>query len=276
MMMRRFWYSLVIAALALAAGIALGACASSQSDAMSSQQQEVVVYAASSLTDALNEAGAAFEAEHPGARVTFNYASSSTLRTQLEQGAIAGVFASANEEQMDGAVQAGLVSGAPAPFVTNRLAVAVPADGAVVQRLEDMADPGIKVVLALPQVPVGAYSRESLAKMAASPAFGEDFDERVLANVVSEEANVREVLAKVALGEADAGIVYTTDIAAAGGQVSAIAIPDDFNVIAVYPIAVLEEAQAPELAREFVDFLLSEEGQAIMERHGFGPPPGQG
>ena len=233
----------------------------------------LMVFAAASLTDAFNEIGVQFSARYPGAHVVFNFGGSQQLRTQLEQGAVAHVFASANTREMDAAIDAGLVvSGAQHTFVRNRLTVIVPRDNpGSVQALSDLAKPGLKVVLAGPGVPVGAYARAALDKMNAQ--FGATFSSAVIANVVSYEDNVKQVVAKIQLGEADAGIVYTSDVTpSAAEQLIAIDIPDGFNVLADYPIAPLEAAPNPELARAFVAYVLSDGGQSILRKWSFITP----
>lgn len=231
--------------------------------------QEVVVFAAASLTDAFTEMAQAFEAENPGTVVTFNFGSSSQLATQLVEGGQADVFASANERQMAVAIEGGrVVETASTPFVSNRLAVVVPADNpAGITRLEDLSRPGILLVLAVPGVPVRDYTDVIVERL------GSDFSEGFYANAVSEEENVRQVLAKVALGEADAGIVYTSDVTPdVAGQVQQIAIPDEQNEIASYPIAPIADAPHAELAGKLITFVLSDAGQGILSEWGFGPP----
>jgi molybdate transport system substrate-binding protein len=230
----------------------------------------LIVFAAASLTDAFKEIGTAFELAHPGSRVTFNFAGSQTLQTQIEEGAPADVFASANTDQMQVLVADGMVaSDAPEVFLKNQLVVILPPHNpAKVRSLRDLGRAGLKLDLAAPDVPVGSYARQTLAKMNAS--FGDGFQARVLANVVSEEDNVKQVVTKVQLGEADAGIVYTSD-AMAAPDVGTIPIPADLNVIAQYPIALLRHAGDPALAEGFVDYVLSGEGQALLAKWGFQP-----
>lgn len=227
--------------------------------------QKVTVFAASSLTEAFEDMAQAFEAAHGGAKVVLNFAGSSTLSAQILQGAPADVFASANREQMATVAAEGLVAGEAADFAGNKLVVITPKNSAVAS-LADLAGSDVKVVLAAPEVPVGAYARTALEKLNAE--YGPDFKTRVEANLVSEEPNVRQAAAKVELGEADAAIVYSTD-AAVLQNVSIIEIPDAYNVLASYPLAVLSDAAQPELARAFVDFVLSDEGRAILAKRGF-------
>jgi molybdate transport system substrate-binding protein len=233
------------------------------------EPQTLIVFAAASLTDAFTEIGNAFEAAHDGVTVTFNFAGSQALRTQIEEGAPADVFASANIKEMDTLVTGSFVAqGLPQIFLTNKLVVILPADNpAGIAMLEDLAQTGIKLVLAAEEVPVGNYSRQALEKMNAS--FGADYKDKVLANVVSNEDNVKQVVAKVQLGEADAGIVYTSD-AIAAPELKSVEIPLDLNVIANYPIAPLVDSANAELAAQFVEYVLSADGQAILEKWGFG------
>jgi len=232
---------------------------------------EIAVFTAASLTDAFTDVGEVFRGEYPGTTLTFNFAGSQELRAQLEQGARADIFASANQRQMDLSIDAGLIAGESQIFTKNRLVVIVPeTNEAGIETLQDLANPGLKIVLAGPEVPVGEYSRQYLELASADPQFDPDYGTRVLSNLVSEEPNVKQVVAKVQLGEADAGIVYTSDVTpAVSGSVTAIDIPDHLNQVAAYPIAVATEASEPELARLFIDFLRSEEGQAILVKHGF-------
>jgi molybdate transport system substrate-binding protein len=232
----------------------------------------LTVFAAASLTDAFQEIGRDFEAVHLNVTVTYNFAGSQTLHTQLTQGAIADVFASANHPEMEGAVKDGLVAaGAPLDFVTNRLVVIVPADNpAKLQSLADLRRSGVKLVLADKTVPAGKYALQALGSMSNDPAFGSDFNTQVLANVVSYETDVKQVVAKIQLGEADAGIVYISDSIAAP-ELKTIEIPVSFNVVASYPLAVLAQAPNPDLAAVFIAYVLSPEGQAILKKWGFTP-----
>ena len=235
---------------------------------------EVVVFAASSLTDAFNDAKVAFQAKYPKVTMTYNFGGTPALRTQLEQGARADVFASANQEQMDLAIKNHAVQGPSQAFTSNRLVVITPADNKKVQTLADVAKPGLKLVLALKEVPVGGYARDALSKMNASEQFGADFSSKVLSNLVSEEQSVRQAVAKVVLGEADVAIVYGTDVTPdVAPKVKTIAIPDRYNVLAVYPIATVKGAPNVAAGQRFIEFLLSAEGQAILAKRGFGGVP---
>ena len=234
----------------------------------------LTVYAAASLTRAFADLGDTLQGLTPGLKVTFNFAGSQQLALQIEQGAPADVFASADQRWMSQLVDSGLVEGVPAVFAHNRLVVITPRVGAV-RRLEDLARPGVELVLAADAVPVGRYARQALAALARLPEFGPGFDRRVLANLVSDEENVKAVVAKVQLGEADAGIVYLSDVTAeVAPQVARIYIPDAANVIADYPVAVLRHAPHPDAARAFVGLLLSPTGRAVLRAGGLIPAAG--
>jgi len=232
----------------------------------------LTVFAAASLTDAFKEIGTNFEAANPGVTVTFNFAGTQALATQLTQGAAADVFASANQKYMDNMVTANLVAKDTSKvFVTNVLEVILPpSNPANLQTLQDLAKPGLKLDLEDKSVPAGGYTLTILDDLSKDATFGTDFSTKVLANVVSYETDVKQVVAKVQLGEADAGIVYVTD-AIAAPTLKTIMIPANFNVIAKYPIAVLTNAPQPELATAFVAYVLSAGGQATMKKWGFTP-----
>lgn len=230
--------------------------------------QTLVVSAASSLTDAFEAVAAAFEAEH-GVRVDLNLAGSSTLAAQILQGAPIDVFASADRRQMQVVRAAGLLADEPLLFARNRMVVVATEDGPV-GSLADLAEPGVLLVLAGPDVPAGAYARAAIDGLDEPPT--ENYAERVYANVVSEEPNVRQVAAKVALGEADAAIVYASDAALLDG-VRTIPLPLPPGARPEYPVAVLARSTEPRLARAFVTYLRSPSAQAILERWGFEPVP---
>jgi len=271
-------WSVSVLALALLAACGLGgetteAPAASEPPPAESETT-LTVFAAASLTDAFGEIAAEFDAANPGVTTVFNFAGSNQLATQINEGAPVDVFASANRAQMDTAVESGRINAdAPVIFVTNRLVVVIPADNpGNIQSLQDLAAPDTLIVLAAEAVPVGQYSLEFLDLAAADPAFGESYKDDVLANVASYEENVRSVLNKVSLGEADAGIVYTSDLVGVE-NVSSLDTPDEFNVIATYPIAALNDSAYGDTAAAFVDYVLSDAGQAILANYGFGPAP---
>lgn len=233
----------------------------------------LTVYAAASLTDAFEDIALSFQAQYPQVTIAFNFGSSSDLAAQLAEGAPGDVFASANRRQLAVAREAGRITGASFVFARNRLVVALPGDNpADIQTLNDLANPGVRLVIAAPDVPVRDYTDTMLARMAEDAAYGPGFSEAVLANVVSEEGNVRQVSAKVALGEADAGIVYASDITAdIRDQVITLDVPDAFNTLATYPIGITDDTAHREWARLFVDYVLSQVGQMALAEAGFIP-----
>lgn len=233
----------------------------------------LTVFAAASLTDAFEEAATAFERAYPGTEIVYNFAGSQQLAAQINEGAPADVFASANAAQMNAATEGGRISAdAQRPFVLNKLVVITPADNpAGITTLQDLAQPGLRLILADAAVPVGQYSLDFLSKAAASPDFTPDFSAVVSANVVSFEDNVRSVLTKIVLGEGDAGIVYTTDAALEAANLQQIVIPDELNTIASYPIAPLNDSPNAALAEAFIAYLLSAEGQQLLAQYGFIP-----
>jgi molybdate transport system substrate-binding protein len=233
----------------------------------------LTVFTAASLTEAFTELGKGIEEANPGTKVAFNFAGSPALRTQLREGAKADVFASADEPNMQGAQQDGTLGGEPRIFVQNKLVLIAPArNTAEVARLQDLAKPGLKLVLAQKEVPVGNYARQALETMSKNPTFGAEFAQQALRNVVSEESNVRQVVAKVQLGEADAGMVYSSDVTPhVRPMLTVIEIPDQFNVIARYPIAPVKGAANPDGARAFIDYVVSPAGQATLQKWGFIP-----
>lgn len=256
---------------ALVATVLAGSSVASAPSSATAQGGELTVFAAASLTDAFNELGGTFEAQQPGSRTRFNYGASSALRTQLEQGARGDVFASADTIQMDQARAAGLIAGEPQVFARNVLVLIVPRDNpGRIETLADLARPGLRLITASASVPIAAYTRQMLASMSNDPAYGTDFGQRVLANIRSEEDNVRAIVAKVQLGEADGGVVYTSDVTpAVAPELRTILIPDSFNVIATYPIAVVQETRQSALAQRFIDLVLSDTGQGVLARYGF-------
>jgi molybdate transport system substrate-binding protein len=253
--------------LAVFLALMLGACGGSPSHP---EARTLTVYAAASLTDVFTEMDTAFEDSHPGVTLAFNFGGSQNLRTQIEQGAPADVFASANAKEMEALVALNLVAaGTPRVFLTNQLVVILPKNNpAGIAALEDLSKPGLKLVLAAEEVPAGRYARQILENLNA--LFGADYRDKVLANVVSNEDNIRQAVTKVQLGEADASIVYISD-AVAVPELQRITIPADMNVIVEYPIAALAESANSDLANEFIDYVLSSEGGATLRKWGFTP-----
>ena len=247
----------------------------------------VTVFAAASLSEAFGEVARAFELRNPGAAVKLNFAGSQRLRAQLEFGAGAEVFASADMAQMDLAREAGLVDGGVRVFAAAPMAVIVNAESGI-DGIGGLAAPGVKLALAHESVPAGQYARRLLERLSgadggleadaesgADGGLGADFAARALANVVSEETSVKFVEQKVVLGQADAGIVYRPGAitAAAGGRARALPLPPAAaGVRALYPIAALKDAANPEMARRFIDFVLSDTAQAILAGYGFDAP----
>jgi molybdate transport system substrate-binding protein len=240
--------------------------------------EQITVSAAASLTDAFKEIGTQVEAKYPGTKVTLNFGASSALRAQLEQGAKADVFASADKAQMDKAKQSGAIGSDPKTFATNRLVIIVPKDNPKsIASLKDLAKSGVKFVAEQDEVPIGVYTKQILTKAATDAAYGSDFPSKVGANVVSKEGDVRQIVAKVSLGEGDAGIVYATDVTPASApKLTLIPIPEGLNVVASYPIAVTKAGANPAGGSRVVDFVLSPDGQKILAKWGFGPIPAGG
>jgi molybdate transport system substrate-binding protein len=236
--------------------------------------QTLVVFGAASLADAYEEIALAFEEAHPGVDVVYNFGGTSQLAAQINEGAPVDVFASANTRQMQVVRETGRVTATPRRFVTNRLVVIVPDNNpARIETLADLARPGILLVLAAPGVPVRDYTDEMIVKMSASDEYGADFGAAVMANLVSEEDNVRQVAAKIALGEADAGVVYASDVTPdLAANVLVLDVPDTFNTVAAYPIATVSESANPATAQAFVDFMFTEPVQCgILKRWNFIP-----
>lgn len=245
-----------------------GGCREAPAENPARARRDVTVFAASSLREAFSELGRTLEASQPEAQVVFSFAGSQTLRAQLEQGAPADVFASADLRHMTPLVAAKIVR-EPRVFANNELVLVVAsAQAGLVKDLASLPQ-AERIVLGAPEVPIGAYTNTMLEKARAD--LGADFRARVEAHVVSREPDVRQVLAKVTLGEADAGVVYRTDARAARGNAAVVAIPVAYNVVAEYPIAVTAHGPAPELARAFVELLTSPEGARVLKSKGFTP-----
>lgn len=224
------------------------------------------IFAAASLSDVFREAGRQVT-KRAGYTYRFHFAGSQQLAAQLEQGAPADIFAAADDRWMSYANEHNLIDGTAHNFARNRLVVITPVSNpGRVDKLEDLARSGVKVLMGTEGVPAGRYARQVLANLSK----GSDFGRRVLGNVVSQEDNVKSIVTKVQLGEADAGFVYVTDVSPSmRGRVRAIAIPESSNVIADYPIALAHGAANPEAAKAFMDYLLSTDGQALLARYGF-------
>jgi molybdate transport system substrate-binding protein len=249
---------------ALCVAVLLGAV--SGAPARAAEPRELLVFAASSLREAFGDLGTAFQRSHPGTKVVLSLAGSQELRTQVENGAPADVLAFADERHMQALVAQGLAA-SPRTFARNEPVIVVPKhDSARITSFGDLPK-ARRIVLGAPEVPIGAYALRILD--AAGARYGSGFRAAVEARIVSREPNVRQVIAKVALGEADAAIVYRTDAAVFTTSVDTVPIPPELDVVAEYPVAVAAKAKEPDLARQFVELLLSPAGQDILLRHGF-------
>ncbi|MDQ2806135.1 MAG: molybdate ABC transporter substrate-binding protein [Chloroflexota bacterium] len=274
---------LVVLALVGPTCVACAAGSSPAPTAVAPDSTRLTVFAASSLKDVFTAAGGPFKVANPTVGdIQFNFAGSQQLVAQLSQGAPADVFASADKANMDKAVAAGEIDGSPQELARNALVVVLPNDNpAGIRTLHDLARPGVKLSLADPSVPVGNYSGQVLDKLAADPAYGAAFKVQALANVVSRESNVRQVLTRVQLGEVDAGIVYATDAQAANAgatgsvpPVKTLPIPTQYNVIATYAIAAVKGAPHAAAAQAWLRYILAAEGQATLSKYGFGAAGG--
>lgn len=252
------------------AGVVVAGCASSTASTVQpggattlacSPSGSITVLAAASLTELFGDARSAFTAAHPCTSITFGFAGSQQLVAQLEQGAPADVLATADTTTMQSAVAAGVVAGTLRAFARNTLQiVVVPGNPRGIRGLQDLARSDIKVVLAAPAVPAGRLAAQALA------AAG------VTVTPVSQEQDVKGVLGKVALGEADAGIVYRTDVRAAGGSVTGVDIPDAQNQVTTYLTALTSRASNPAVARQFIDYLTSPQAAVLLSGRGFIAP----
>jgi molybdate transport system substrate-binding protein len=254
----------LLAAAALLASLALAGCSSDDGDAGGANEPDevtLIVFAAASLTSTFEQLAEQFEAEHDGVTVSFNFAGSSDLVAQIQQGAPADVVATADTANIDKLSAEDLLAADPTHFASNTLEIAVPpGNPADITSLDDLTKPDLKLVLCAPEVPCGS----------AALKIAEAAD--VTLKPVSEEASVTDVLGKVTSGEADAGLVYVTDVLAAGGSVEGIAFPESAEAVNVYPIASVGASEQAELAQEFVDLVLGPDGSAILSNAGFARP----
>jgi molybdate transport system substrate-binding protein len=251
-----------LAAAVAVAALTLAACGGNDDSgggSASGSSDEIKVFAAASLTAAFTDIAKQFTAANGGAKVTFNFAGSQALATQIRQSAPADVFASADTTNMDKVKD---LVGTPRNFASNLLQIVVEKGNPKgVGGLRDLASPDLKVVLAAPDVPAGRYAAEVLGKAG------------VTVQPVSQEDNVKAVVTKVSLGEADAGIVYVTDVTAGGDKVEGVAIPETQNVLATYPIATVKARRNADNAQKFMDLVVSDQGQQVLKQYGFLPPP---
>jgi len=247
-----------VAALLLASACGGAAAPPASSPSAPEISGNLTVLAAASLTDAFTVIGDQVHRKYPGISTMFSFAGSPTLATQIQQGAPADVFASADEANMLKVTGGGFSSGTPSVFAHNKLEIAVQAGNPKhITSVTDLSSPGLKVVVCAPGVPCGTYSTSTFNKAG------------IKVTPVSQEQDVKSVLTKVGLGEADAGIVYVTDVEAAGKQVTGVTIPDNLNTTAEYPIAELKTTRSGPAAQAFIDFVLGPDGQATLARFGF-------
>jgi molybdate transport system substrate-binding protein len=251
------------AALLVVLPLVVAACGGSGDDG-DAETRELVVSAAASLTDAFTDLGAVYEEANPRVTVTFNFGPSDALATQINEGAPVDVFASASPAWMDAVQDEGPGVSGRTDFARNELTIIVPADNpAGIESLDDLTEDGVKLVIAAEGVPAGDYAREIFTNAGIA--------DEAMANVVSNAEDVRAVVTAVASGEADAGVVYVTDVTAdVADDVSPVEIPDDVNVIATYPIAVVAGTEEADLAQGFVDLVLGD-GQQTLAGYGFLP-----
>jgi molybdate transport system substrate-binding protein len=249
------------AAASLAAVSVIAACGSSGTSASGQVTGTVIVFAAASLNGAFGKIGEQFEHEHPGVTVKFNYAGSSSLATSIKQGAKADVFASANTQNMSAVTGDNLATGTPEVFARNQLEIMVGKGNPMkITSVDNLTNPAVKVAVCAPAVPCGSYSKDIFAKAG------------VTVKPVSEETSVTGVVTKVSLGEADAGIVYVTDVKAAGDKVSGVPIPADQNVVADYPMVELKDAPNSSAATAFMAYVNGQAGQQVLASYGFLQP----
>jgi molybdate transport system substrate-binding protein len=262
-MMRRSW---IIAAAV--PGLVVAGCRSGP------REQRLVVFAAASLSDPFTVLADSLKARHPGLKIDFSFSGSQTLALQLSQRASADVFASADERYIKIVGDSGLLAAPPSAFANNSLVVIVPANNpAGIQRLQDLARAKVKLVLAGEAVPAGHYAREVIGNLGKLSGYPTDFERRVLANLVSNEESVKGVVTKVELGEADAGLVYSSDVTPKlSSKVMRIEIPREQNIKATYLIGQLRAAPNAALAREFIELVLSNVGQQVLVAAGFLSP----
>ena len=255
-------------------GLALAACATTSSaPAASTPTVTITVLAAASLSTVFPAISEKFHQAHSNVTVRFSFAGTQTLVTQIENGAPADVFASADQTHMATLLAEARVK-TPAVFARNRLVIIVPrSNPAGITRPTDLGRPGVKLDLAAPVVPAGKSAHDMLLKLAATTGSPAAFTAQVNRNVVSQEDNVEAVVNRIALGEADAGIVYVSDLATPNGRsVTSIDIPSSVNVINTYPIATLSDSTHATEARAFVDYVTGSQGQDLLRKHGFLPP----
>ncbi len=238
------------------------------------EETTLTVFTAASLTGAFTDIGKAYEAQNKGVNVEFVFDGSQALRTQIEQGANPDIFVSASTKHMKALQDGGFMdNGTVTPFLGNSLALIVPVDNpANISGLADLNRSGVKLIIGTRDVPFGDYTRQMLEKLAADPAYGPAYRDAVMGNVISEETAVSSVVPKLALGEADAAIVYRSDVSKDDQErVTRIEIPSEYNVMATYPLGILAESTNRAQAESFIAFVRGPDGSAILTEYGFDP-----
>lgn len=261
------YLSLVLAFLLLF--VMSGAVTAAETD-----EKELMIFAAASLTGIMGDLNPVFEETHPGVVVIANLDSSATLETQIKEGAYADLFLPASTKNMNNLIKEEMADEeSVTKYATNKLAIIVPADNpASITGLADLANPGVKIVSETAEVPVRKYTEQMLEKALNSTEYGPEFVDGFRANVISEETNVASATAKVALGEVDVGITYYSDVTKdLADKIKIIEIPDELNIVATYVAGILSESAEKELTQEYIDLLISDEGKAVLEEYNFAP-----
>jgi molybdate transport system substrate-binding protein len=274
--------AIIAIVILISAMIVAGCTSSTPADAPASNptptpvpQTDITVFAAASLSAAFNRTAAQFEALHPGVNIVYSFDSSGTLQAQIEQGAQPDVFASAASSNMNMLKNEGLMNNTTVVnFAKNKLALIVPGSNAAnISGIADLNRSGLKLVVCGSSVPCGKYTIQMLQALRNTTGYGSDYYNAVVANEVSQEPSASSAVTKIAMGEGDVAVVYASDVQEKyQGSVKTIAIPDSLNVIATYPIGVTAGSKSPALARAFVDYVVSADGQAIMVSSHFLPP----
>jgi len=243
------------------------------SPALAEEGERLTVFCGAGLTGALSEIGGIYE-NATNISVEFNFDGAPALRSQIEQGAYADIFIPADLKHMNALKSEGFINNSTVEvFARNKVAIIVPNDNpASITGLKDLASPGVKILMGTKDLPVGGYALQVLDKLAADPEYGPAYRESVLSNVVSQETTVNRIVSKIALGEADAGFAFISDVSPQMvGKVTRILIPEKCNVVGDFPVAVLSQSKYPVEAQAFLDMIMSTEGQSILGKYGFIP-----
>jgi molybdate transport system substrate-binding protein len=238
---------------------------------LAEENRALTVFCGAGLTGALTEVGWIYE-NQSNMSIKFNFDGVPALRAQIEQGAYADALISANLKHMNALKSEGFIDNQSVKiFARNKVAIIVPNDNpANITDLKDLAVPGIKILMGIKDLPAGDYALMVLEKLAADPEYGPSYRESVLANVVSQETTVNRIVSKVALGEADAGFAFISDVSPQmRGKVTRILIPDKYNVVGDFPVGVLSQSKYPQESKALIDVLMSKEGQSILDKYGF-------